>query len=81
MILLTMWRQPLRFVIAVVAIFAMSQVTYNWSTVHSERSFFGVLKVTDDINNGRRRLQQGTTVHGISLIAELWAQPCPFSYY
>lgn len=81
MILLTMWRQPLRFMIASVAIFAMSQATYNWSTVHSERSFFGVLKVTDDTVNGLRHLQHGTTIHGVQLISELGGQPRPLSYY
>lgn len=81
MILLTMWRQPLRFMIAVISIFIMSQVTYNWSTLHSERSFFGVLKVTDDTINGLRRLQHGTTVHGVQLISELGAKPRPLSYY
>jgi hypothetical protein len=51
---------------------------------HSERSFFGVVRVLDTETKGVRLLQHGTTLHGATLLADMEktnARPTPLTYY
>lgn len=51
---------------------------------HSERSFFGVVRVIDNEKEGLRQLQHGTTLHGATLLADMDktnARPVPLTYY
>ena len=62
--------------------------TYSFYTFflsdHSERSFFGVVRVLDGQEEGLRQLQHGTTLHGATLLADMRgtnARPEPLTYY
>lgn len=52
--------------------------------LHKERSFFGVVRVTDwkskDARDDRRIMRHGTTVHGVQLLADEF-RTVPTSYY
>jgi hypothetical protein len=58
-------------------------VSVFYSKVES-RSFFGVLRVVDDVKNGVRSFQHGTTLHGATRLSDLEPdvrRPLPLTYY
>jgi hypothetical protein len=59
-------RRPLRFALALGAVMLGSGFVTgaNTKTIHSERNFFGVLRVTNDENASIHSFLHGTTVHG-----------------
>ena len=59
-------RRPLRFALALGAVMLGSGFVTgaNTKTIHSERNFFGVLRVTNDENESIHSFLHGTTVHG-----------------
>jgi hypothetical protein len=51
---------------------------------HSERSFFGVVRVIDVEKEGVRQFQHGTTLHGATRLADVRGsnlRPVPLTYY
>lgn len=83
--------RPLRFGLSVLAFWMVGQVTINLpSSVHQERSFFGVLKVQSEKREGTgpdgvdgeyrfHKLVHGGTTHG----SQFWDPPLdiPLTYY
>lgn len=63
-VLLAWRRQPRRFAFAIAAIFVVALFATQSTIVHQERTFFGVLRVTD-APDVRRILEHGTTLHGV----------------
>lgn len=60
-------RRPLRFGLGVAALLLASGSLYSevGSTVSVDRTFFGVHRVVDDTETGRRYLFHGSTLHGV----------------
>jgi hypothetical protein len=60
-------RRPLRFGLGVAALLLASGSLYSevGSTVAVDRTFFGVHRVVDDSETGRRYLFHGSTLHGV----------------
>lgn len=60
-------RRPLRFGLGVAALLLASGSLYSevGSTVSVDRTFFGVHRVVDDAETGRRYLFHGSTLHGV----------------
>jgi len=79
---LSFGRRPIRFAAGLAAIFLASTI-YTGSyghVLHTERSFFGVYRVTDDEERQFRRLSHGATVHGIQSLDPARARE-PLGYY
>jgi hypothetical protein len=70
-------RRPVRFAAGIAAL-VLIPVLLGQKTLHTERTFFGVLKV----ENGDRthRFVHGTTLHGVENFAPGWRDQ-PLSYY
>ncbi len=74
--------RPLRLTLGLAAILIGSSLTGSprGRTLHSERNFFGVLRVTHDPSGPYHRLYHGTTVHGVQFASG--PNRCePLSYY
>jgi SAM-dependent methyltransferase len=75
--------RPLRFGLAMAAIFAsgtMFSVMGNRHLLHTERNFFGVLRVARDPNGTFQQFFYGTTLHGQQFL-DPRRQCEPLSYY
>jgi hypothetical protein len=75
-------RRPLRFSLALAAVMLGSGFVTgaNTRTIHSERNFFGVLRVTREGDGSMHSFLHGTTIHGRqSIQAERRCEP--LSYY
>ena len=75
-------RRPLRFALALGAVMLGSGFVTgaNTQTIHRERNFFGVLRVTNDGDASLHSLYHGSTIHGReSMVAEGRCEP--LSYY
>ncbi len=76
-------RRPLRFGLAIGAVMLGSlffQDLFYGRTLHVERNFFGVLRVTQDQTNTFHQIFHGNTNHGRQFIAP--SRQCePLSYY
>jgi hypothetical protein len=76
-------RRPVRFALAIAAVMAASsfyQGLYYGRTLHMERNFFGVLRVSLDTTNTFRQLYHGNTRHGQQFTDP--ARQCePLSYF
>jgi hypothetical protein len=74
--------RPLRFALGVTA-FLLGGLTYTGAQgrpLHSERSFFGVLRVTRDPSGKFHQLVHGNTIHGRQFIEDSRRRE-PLSYY
>ncbi|GMV25086.1 MAG: hypothetical protein AMXMBFR58_11170 [Phycisphaerae bacterium] len=76
--------RPLQFA-ACFAVFAASgffvqQASYS-TELYRERSFFGVIRVNEQLGGARRTIQHGTTMHGVQLLHDETARLRPTSYY
>jgi hypothetical protein len=75
-------RRPIRFATGLIAMFLASTIysgVYGHA-LHTERSFFGVYRVTDDHERQFRSLIHGSIVHGIQSLDPKRARE-PLSYY
>lgn len=75
-------KRPVRFALSLGAVMLAAGLMtgVGGSIVHSERNFFGVLRVTDDRSHDLHSLLHGSTVHGRqSTIADRRCEP--LSYY
>jgi spermidine synthase len=74
--------RPGRFVLALAAVMLSGSLysSAHGRTVHADRNFFGVLRVTRDAQGRFRRLVHGNTVHGRQFI-DAARQGEPLSYY
>jgi hypothetical protein len=75
-------KRPLRFALSLGAVMVGAGFMTGASThtLHSERNFFGVLRVVSDQNNGLHSFLHGSTVHGRQSTDP--AKRCePLSYY
>lgn len=74
--------RALRFALGLAAVFLASGIYSgtHGQTLHAERNFYGVLRVTVDPNGESRRLIHGNTVHGRQYIDPARAAE-PLSYY
>jgi hypothetical protein len=70
-------RRPVRFAAGVAAL-VLIPVLLDQNALHTERTFFGVLKV--ESRDRTHRFVHGTTVHGIESFAPGWRN-VPLSYY
>jgi len=79
---LVLWKRPLRFGLAVAALFAVATwLPGEYSRILTvERSFFGVHRVRVDSVNEFHRLEHGTTVHGIESLRREF-RGGPLGYY
>ena len=83
----TLWclsfgKRPLRFAMGVTALF-LASLLYEGSfgrILHTERSFFGVSRVTNDVTGRFRYLFHGGTVHGIQSLDPIRSRE-PLAYY
>jgi len=83
----TLWclsfgKRPLRFAMGVTALF-LASLLYEGSfgrILHTERSFFGVSRVTNDVTGRFRYLFHGGTVHGIQSLDPARSRE-PLAYY
>jgi hypothetical protein len=75
-------RRPLRFALALGAVLLGSQLfaQLNTRTLHAERNFFGVLRVTRDERDTLHWLYNGSTIHGRQY-TDFTRQCEPLSYY
>ncbi len=75
-------RRPLRFALAVAVLFAFGFSSWyeEGELLHSERTFFGVHRVTLDADGRFIALLHGTTVHGIQATDPVRAAE-PLGYY
>lgn len=75
-------RRPLRFALALAALFTASMLDTGvyGETLHMERNFFGVVRVTRSPDGKYLRLIHGTTMHGQQLADEP-GRPHPLTYY
>ena len=74
--------RPIRFTLAVGALLIVMAINPKApvSTIHQERDFFGVLRVTSNITAQYHELYHGSTIHGVqSTSPEGWLEPR--SYY
>jgi hypothetical protein len=74
--------RPRRFALGVTALLLAGSLYAgaHGRSLHTERSFFGVLRVTVDLTGEFRQLVHGNTVHGRQRIDES-GPPVPRSYY
>ena len=79
---LSFGRRPIRFAAGLAAVFLASTVYIGQygHILHTERSFFGVVRVTDDDEKQLRMLLHGATIHGLQSIDPVRAKE-PLSYY
>ena len=79
---LSFGKRPLRFAAGVAALLVASSLyTPNVGQIlHTERNFFGVLRVTDSPNGRLRFLLHGGTVHGSQSLDALQSRE-PLAYY
>jgi len=70
-------RRPVRFAAGIAAL-VLIPVLLGQKTLHTERTFFGVLKVEN--GDGTHRFVHGTTLHGVERFAAGWRDE-PLSYY
>jgi hypothetical protein len=79
------FRSPAAVIMLCCALFANTALFNSYFLVaHTERSFFGVLRVIDSPDIGVRRFQHGTTLHGAIRIADVTGapgRPLPLTYY
>lgn len=77
-----MSRRRLRFSLGVAAILLSSYFLKPGAplTIHTERSFFGVHRVTHDPKRGLRELIHGRTIHGVQSLDPA-RRKVPLSYY
>lgn len=70
------------FAVAFVGYFLWTDLRPEPGRVHQERSFFGVLRVDEPVDDGppRRLLTSGTTVHGVQLMG-IDERRLPTAYY
>jgi hypothetical protein len=76
-------RRPLRFALALGAVMLGSGFITgaNTKTIHSERNFFGVLRVTQDANGSLHSFLHGTTIHGReSMTPERQCEPLSYHH-
>jgi len=76
-------RRPLRFALALGAVMLGSGFITgaNTKTMHSERNFFGVLRVTQDANGSLHSFLHGTTIHGReSMTPERQCEPLSYHH-
>jgi hypothetical protein len=75
-------RNPVRFALALGAVMigASFYTAVHGKTLHTERNFFGALRVTLDPAGRFHRFYHGTTVHGIQSL-EVARKSEPLSYY
>jgi hypothetical protein len=81
LVCVTARRRPVRFGLTVAAVFVASGFSPGASghLLHIERSFFGVVRVTQDIEGSVHRLFHGSTLHGEqSLDTALGRQPSTY---
>ena len=74
--------RPVRFALGVAVLMASVQSgqMYRGDILHTERTFFGVHRVTTDPENSVRILYHGATVHGVQNVAPERAGE-PLAYY
>lgn len=74
--------RPIRFALGVAVLLASAQSgqMYRGDIVHTERTFFGVHRVTTDPENSVRILYHGATVHGVQNVDPARAME-PLAYY
>ncbi len=79
---LSFGKRPMRFAAGLVAIMLASSIYTGpyGHILHTERSFFGVNRVTDDDDKQFRMLFHGGTIHGIQALDAARAQQ-PLGYY
>ncbi len=79
---LSFGRRPIRFAAGLAAVFLASTVYIGQygHILHTERSFFGVTRVTDDDEKQLRMLLHGGTIHGLQSLDPARAKE-PLSYY
>jgi hypothetical protein len=79
---LSFGRRPIRFAVGLTAVFLASTayVGQYGHILHTERSFFGVTRVTDDNEKELRMLLHGATIHGLQSLDPKRAKE-PLSYY
>ncbi len=75
-------RRPLRFALSLAALFIAGSFDDGQlgTTLHMERNFFGVVRVTRSPNGKFIRLIHGTTIHGQQRADEA-GRPHPLTYY
>ena len=75
-------RKPARYALALVALFVASsfETKHFGETLHMERNFFGVIRVTRSPDGKFIRLIHGTTMHGQQRADEA-GPPRPMTYY
>ncbi|MBI5774952.1 MAG: fused MFS/spermidine synthase [Verrucomicrobia bacterium] len=75
-------RRPLRFALALGAVMlgGNAYTLIHGRTLHTERNFFGTLRVARDPDGLFRRLYHGTTVHGLQFLDPA-RQGEPLAYY
>jgi hypothetical protein len=80
-----LFRSPRLSVLFSCLMFASTFAFYTFFlSTHSERGFFGMVRVIDSEKDGVRRLRHGTTLHGATLLADMQetnARPEPLTYY
>jgi hypothetical protein len=62
--LLVFYARPIRFALGVGALLALLAAAEHSGTLYADRTFFGVLRVTEN-DQGQRLLAHGTTLHGL----------------
>jgi len=74
--------RPIRFALGVAVLLASAQSgqMYRGDILHTERTFFGVHRVTTDPDNSVRILYHGATVHGVQNVDPARALE-PLAYY
>jgi len=79
---LSFGKRPIRFAAGLAAVFLASTVYIGQygHILHTERSFFGVTRVTDDDEKPLRMLLHGATIHGLQSLDPARAKQ-PLSYY
>ncbi|MGA3053384.1 MAG: fused MFS/spermidine synthase [Candidatus Korobacteraceae bacterium] len=79
---LSFGRRPIRFAAGLAAVFLATTVYIGQygHILHRERSFFGVIRVTDDDEKQLRMLLHGATIHGLQSLDPARAKE-PLSYY
>jgi hypothetical protein len=75
-------RRPMRFALSVAAVLLASSLSNGVSgrSIHVERSFFGVVRVTHDPDLNVHRLFHGTTLHGQQSLEKSLARE-PSTYF
>jgi len=80
---LMMMRRNSAFIVTLLVVIAINP-GFSWEklshTLHMERNFFGVIRVTNSDKGGMRMLMHGTTLHGTQALVEEF-RLSPISYY